>query len=53
MNQNMRNRNMNNEEKGQMTVEQAGHKGGQRVRQLVEEGKEEEGMGKSSDEENM
>ena len=27
---------------GQMTVEEAGHKGGQRVKELIEEGKEEE-----------
>lgn len=26
--------------KGKMTVEEAGHKGGQRVKKLVEEGKE-------------
>lgn len=29
-------------EKGDMTVREAGHKGGQRVRELVEEGKESE-----------
>src|SRR5690242_69831 len=33
-------------EKGKMTVEEAGHKGGERVRELVEEGKQmEEGKG--------
>ncbi len=30
------------EEKGTMTVQEAGHKGGQRVRELIEEGKEKE-----------
>lgn len=30
------------EEKGQMTVEEAGQKGGQRVRELVQEGEEAE-----------
>jgi hypothetical protein len=33
------------EEKGSMTVEEAGRMGGQRVRELVEEGKEQEGRG--------
>lgn len=33
------------EGKGSMTVEEAGHKGGQRVRELIEEGKEAEGKG--------
>jgi hypothetical protein len=28
--------------KGEMTVEEAGHKGGQKVRRLIEEGKERE-----------
>jgi hypothetical protein len=32
----------NDKEKGKMTVEEAGHKGGQRVKELVEEGKREE-----------
>jgi hypothetical protein len=33
-------------EKGKMTVEEAGHKGGERVRELIEEGKQmEEGKG--------
>jgi hypothetical protein len=31
------------EGKGSMTVEEAGHKGGQRVRELIEEGKKAEG----------
>ena len=31
------------EGKGSMTVEEAGHKGGQRVRELIEEGKQAEG----------
>jgi hypothetical protein len=31
-----------NEDNGDMTVREAGHKGGQRVRELVEEGKESE-----------
>ena len=30
------------EDKGQMTVSEAGHMGGQRVKELVEEGKEKE-----------
>lgn len=34
-----------NEDKGDMTVREAGQKGGQRVRELVEEGKESEGSG--------
>ncbi len=34
---------------GEMTVEEAGHKGGQRVRELVEEGKEKESEGGRSD----
>jgi hypothetical protein len=32
----------NEEKKGEMTVEEAGHKGGQKVRKLIEEGKEHE-----------
>jgi len=32
-----------NEDNGDMSVREAGHKGGQRVRELVEEGKESEG----------
>jgi len=32
------------EGKGSMTVEEAGHKGGQRVRELIEEGKQAEGI---------
>lgn len=37
-----------NEDNGDMTVREAGHKGGQRVRELVEEGKEsEDGRGSS------
>jgi hypothetical protein len=28
--------------KGEMTVEEAGHKGGQKVRRLIQEGKEHE-----------
>jgi hypothetical protein len=32
-----------------MTVSEAGHKGGQRVRELVEEGKESEGMTPTSE----
>jgi len=31
------------EGKGSMTVEEAGHKGGQRVKELVQEGKKSEG----------
>ncbi|MEI7037857.1 small, acid-soluble spore protein, alpha/beta type [Fulvimonas yonginensis] len=31
------------EDNGDMTVREAGHKGGQRVRELIEEGKESEG----------
>lgn len=31
------------EEKGQMTVEEAGHKGGQKVKEWVEKGEREEG----------
>ncbi len=31
------------EGKGSMTVEEAGHKGGQRVKELIEEGKQAEG----------
>jgi uncharacterized protein len=31
------------EDNGDMSVREAGHKGGQRVRELVEEGKESEG----------
>ena len=30
--------------KGSMTVVEAGHRGGQRVRELIEEGKQAEGM---------
>lgn len=37
------------EDKGDTTVREAGHKGGQRVRELVEEGKESEGGRGSSD----
>ncbi len=33
------------EDSGDMSVREAGHKGGQRVRELVEEGKESEGQG--------
>ncbi|HET6806514.1 MAG TPA: small, acid-soluble spore protein, alpha/beta type [Frateuria sp.] len=36
------------DDNGDMSVREAGHKGGQRVRELVEEGKESEG-GRSSD----
>jgi hypothetical protein len=32
-----------NEDRGDMSVREAGQKGGQRVRELVEEGKESEG----------
>jgi len=35
------------EEKGSMTVEEAGRMGGQRVRELVEEGKQQEEQGSS------
>ncbi|MDC3959410.1 hypothetical protein [Polyangium jinanense] len=35
--------NQGTEEKGSMTVEEAGRMGGQRVRELVEEGKQAEG----------
>ncbi len=36
------------EVKGTMTVQEAGHKGGQRVKELIEEGKEAEGKGPRS-----
>ncbi|MDI1451988.1 hypothetical protein [Polyangium sp. 6x1] len=35
--------NQSSEEKGSLTVEEAGRMGGQRVRELVEEGKQAEG----------
>lgn len=47
---------MNEEDKGKMTVEEAGKMGGQRERELVEEGHEQEGGGKKKkpeDEEGM
>jgi hypothetical protein len=37
-----------NEDSGDMTVREAGQKGGQRVRELVEEGKESEGGGRGN-----
>jgi len=41
----------NDEEKGKMTVEEAGHKGGERVKELIEEGEElEEKEGKVDEE---
>ena len=36
------------EDNGDMTVREAGQKGGQRVRELVEEGKESEGGGRGN-----
>lgn len=43
MAQQQKNQPQQSEEKGSMTVEEAGRMGGQRVRELVEEGKEREG----------
>ncbi|HVK69772.1 MAG TPA: hypothetical protein VM694_35180 [Polyangium sp.] len=43
MAQNKNQGNQGTEEKGSMTVEEAGRMGGQRVRELVEEGKQAEG----------
>jgi hypothetical protein len=45
-NQNQKSASSRDSQKGDMSVREAGHKGGQRVRELVDEGKQNEGRGR-------
>lgn len=44
--QNQKSASSRDSQKGDMSVREAGHKGGQRVRELIDEGKQNEGRGR-------